>query len=253
MTEKEHLPAGLDAGIPPKPFDGLWFEQVIQQNIRPPIDGLKITPIPAGNGNNYWVLDIPASKTVHQAKDGRYYRRRNFRVDILEDYEIREAMNRATTPEPFVEISLPAERTKIEWPADPSQPSGPIALNVRIGNRSPALALYTHVMLVLSGELILVKHGGHETIRGHTPEGEVHTIMFNLVTPNHFPLIKEKVFKLGSGTHFAIPRAHREEEKWYPIGHEISTSGYTYTRFGHIIKRDAIVGLSEPNIPFSNL
>jgi hypothetical protein len=237
MTEKEHLPTGLDDGVPPKPFDGLWFEQVIQQNIRPPIEGIKITPIPAGNGNNYWVLNIPASKTVHQARDGRYYRRRNFRIDMLEDYEIREGMNRATIPEPFVEIFLPAEPTKIEWPADLGGPSGPIAITARIGNRSPALALYTHVMLVLSGELILVKHGGQETIRGRIPEGEVHTIMFNLVTPNHFPLIKEKVFKLGSGTHFAIPRAHRDEEKWYPIGYEISTSGYTCTRFGHIIKR----------------
>lgn len=33
MTEANHLPAGLDGGIQPAPFNGLWFEQVILQNI----------------------------------------------------------------------------------------------------------------------------------------------------------------------------------------------------------------------------
>lgn len=40
MTEANHLPAGLDAGVSPKPFDGLWFEQVVQQNVTPKIEGL---------------------------------------------------------------------------------------------------------------------------------------------------------------------------------------------------------------------
>ena len=45
MTEaKDHLPSGLDGGINPKPYDGLWLEQVIQQNIQPKIEGLKILP-----------------------------------------------------------------------------------------------------------------------------------------------------------------------------------------------------------------
>jgi predicted HTH transcriptional regulator len=40
MTEANNLPAGLDAGVDPKPYDGLWFEQVIQQNVTPKIEGL---------------------------------------------------------------------------------------------------------------------------------------------------------------------------------------------------------------------
>src|SRR5262249_54061367 len=108
---------------------------------------------------------------------------------------------------------------------------------MRIGNRSPAIAMYTHVMLVLSGELILVKHGGHEVVRGRIVDAETHNIMFSLITPNNFPLIKEKVFRLGSGTQVAIHPSHRDEEKWFPIGYEISTSGYTLSRFGHLIKR----------------
>lgn len=80
MTEsKDHLPTGLDPGINPKPYDGLWLEQVVQQNVHPKIDGLHILPVPKGDGNHYFVVTVPRSTTVHQAKDGRYYRRRNFR------------------------------------------------------------------------------------------------------------------------------------------------------------------------------
>ena len=31
MTEQDNLPAGLDSGLDPAQFPGLWFEQVIQQ------------------------------------------------------------------------------------------------------------------------------------------------------------------------------------------------------------------------------
>ena len=37
---KDHLPDGLDAGIDPAEFPGIWFEHVIQQNASPQIDGL---------------------------------------------------------------------------------------------------------------------------------------------------------------------------------------------------------------------
>src|SRR5258707_1322475 len=109
MTEANHLPAGLDAGVNPKPFDGLWFEQVIQQNVAPKIEGLKILLLPLGTGHNAIVVTAPQSTTVHQVKSGLYYRRRNFRNDIMADYEIREAMNRNKNPELYVQIDISPE------------------------------------------------------------------------------------------------------------------------------------------------
>jgi predicted HTH transcriptional regulator len=35
MKEKDNLPEGLDGGIDPLQFPGIWFEQVIQQNASP--------------------------------------------------------------------------------------------------------------------------------------------------------------------------------------------------------------------------
>jgi predicted HTH transcriptional regulator len=99
MRESNHLPVGLDDGHNSTLYNGLWFEQIIQQNISPRVEGLKIKQVQASDGNVYTIIDVPASKTVHQSGDGRYYRRRNFRNDIMKDYEVREAMNRSTTPD----------------------------------------------------------------------------------------------------------------------------------------------------------
>jgi len=110
MSEANHLPAGLDDGIDPTRFNGLWFEQVIQQNVRQQIEGLKINAIQRGQGNIIVVVTVPAALTraPHQlAKDGRYYRRRNFRNDIMEDYEVRETMRHITQAQPYVQFSFP--------------------------------------------------------------------------------------------------------------------------------------------------
>lgn len=239
MTEKDHLPTGLDSGISPKPFDGLWFEQVIQQNICPAIQGLKIVPIPVGNGNNYFVLDIPASKTVHQAKDARYYRRRNFRNDTMEDYEVREGMNRSTAPEPFVEISLPNPYAEIAWPdGDTYTQSMPIALAARIGNRSSTPALYAYVNLFLDPDLVIVASGASSIDNVKANDGyDLKSLAFPIVVPHHFPLFKEKVFRLGTGTSIAIPRVHQHPDEIYRIGYEISTPGYATIVTGFLIKR----------------
>jgi hypothetical protein len=246
MTEKDHLPTGLDNGISPKPFDGLWFEQIIQQNIRPAIEGLTITPIQSGTGANYFVINVPASKTVHQAKDGRYYRRRNFRNDIMEDYEVREAMNRSAVPEPFVEISLPNVYTEITWPdGDANTHSTPIMITARIGNRSSTPALYTHVTLFLDPELVLTAPGTNSVDDVRTSDGyDLKSLPFPIVVPHHFPLFKEKLFRLGKGTSIAISREHQRGDKVYRIGYEISTPGYATVVTGYLLKRGSQLVIS---------
>ena len=76
MTERNHAPTGLDAGIDSKRFPGLWFEQVLQSKVSPAIENLTIREIPLGNDRIAVVINIPAagSRAPHQASDGRYYR-----------------------------------------------------------------------------------------------------------------------------------------------------------------------------------
>ena len=76
-----------------------WLDQICA-GIQPPIDGLEIHSIQLSSAQNHvaYVLVIPASTTAHQATDGRYYQRRNFLAEWMEDYQIRDVMNRRSHP-----------------------------------------------------------------------------------------------------------------------------------------------------------
>lgn len=107
-----HIIIGVDEGVDPPhkasaitPLDPRaaskeWLEQVINSRIQPrlsvkihPVDLLSTAP-----GNVAYVLEIPEGSTAHQAYDHRYYRRYNFQSVPMEDYEVRQAMNRASRP-----------------------------------------------------------------------------------------------------------------------------------------------------------
>ena len=96
-SSRSHLPEKID----PVNHDTLtkeWLEQVINSNIYPKIDGILIHPIrinEAGSQSSVYIVEIPQSKTVHQAKDKRYYKRYNFESVAMEDYEVKDIINRS--------------------------------------------------------------------------------------------------------------------------------------------------------------
>jgi hypothetical protein len=45
-----------------------------------------------------YLIEIPQSTTAHQASDKKYYKRHNFNVIPMHDYEIRDVFNRVKTP-----------------------------------------------------------------------------------------------------------------------------------------------------------
>lgn len=95
---KAHLPEKLDPVLRSE-ISKEWLEHVIG-SAAPPIDSVRIYPVPIGDDGNQaaYVVEIPKSSTAHQARDHRYYRRRNFESRPMEDYEIRETMNRIDKP-----------------------------------------------------------------------------------------------------------------------------------------------------------
>ena len=76
-------------------------------NIQPRISNIEIVPIPLSSDSNdvAFVVIVPAGTTAHQCTDKRYYRRYNFEAVPMEDYEIRDVMNRRSLPK----IHLQAE------------------------------------------------------------------------------------------------------------------------------------------------
>lgn len=78
-----------------------WLEHVINSRIQPRISGIRIHPIELRKSNPglyAYAVVIPEGTTAHQASDKRYYKRFNFESVPMEDYEIRQTMNRASRP-----------------------------------------------------------------------------------------------------------------------------------------------------------
>jgi hypothetical protein len=93
---KTHLPDKIDT-IDANEFSKEWLEQIINSTISPRIPKVLITPIQAGNKEDnqvIYVVEIPKSNTAHQMNDKRYYRRYNFQSIAMEDWEIKDIINR---------------------------------------------------------------------------------------------------------------------------------------------------------------
>ena len=84
------------------------LEQVINSRIQPHIQGLRIDPVPLSGRKVSYLVNIPQSFTAHQACDKKYYKRFNFESVPMEDYEIRQAMNRQMKPRYIVKL-IPTE------------------------------------------------------------------------------------------------------------------------------------------------
>lgn len=92
----KHLPAAID---PTKRniFSKETLEQIINSRINPTIHGIIIHPVTIGapaNNDVVYVVEIPQSNTAHQASDKKYYRRYNFQSVPMDDWEIKDIINR---------------------------------------------------------------------------------------------------------------------------------------------------------------
>lgn len=112
--ENKALPGTLTP-INQREFSKEWLEQIIQ-NIEPRIIGIEIHPVNAedGSGGVYYVVEVPKASTAHQALDQKYYRRFNFESVAMYDHEIRDLMNRQTTPRVEVEVFLWLGKLRLE-------------------------------------------------------------------------------------------------------------------------------------------
>lgn len=96
---KKHLPKEIDP-LNRGNISKEWLEQVINSNIFPRIESLKITPVPLSATSNdvVYVVIVNKSTTAHQAIDYRYYKRYNFESVPMYDFEVRDIMNRNKSP-----------------------------------------------------------------------------------------------------------------------------------------------------------
>jgi hypothetical protein len=101
-----HLPKELNP-VKVVDFSKERLDQIIQ-TIRPKVEGVRISSVPVNDAGTdvCYVVEIPQSTTAHQARDFRYYRRRNFVSEPMEDYEIRDVMMRQKHPAIAIDFFL---------------------------------------------------------------------------------------------------------------------------------------------------
>jgi hypothetical protein len=198
MTENDHDPAGLDYGVDGKVYPEIWFEQVLQQHIKPAIVGLRIRHVPLTKPMVAVVIDVPSTKAEpHQVSDGRYYRRHNYNRLIMEHYEVRDAMRRAVDPALQLEFDLlkgEAAYKNVEF-STYRDLSDPIALGAILTNTSNQPAMYTVVSIFIDKRVKIVSPSTFEN-PGPTKlaENDIrHQLRAKMGIPGGFPVFKELV------------------------------------------------------------
>jgi len=160
---RKHLPERLDP-IKRSEISKEWLDQVIQ-TIQPRIEGVVIHPVTISEPENSvcYVVEVPQSHTAHMARDHRYHKRHNFTTAQMEDYEVRDVMNRRTHPKikASIFINRAASRTK---------PEGVIL--VKLENVGRVLANHVMVELEVPLDLNGLINVEKPVIMGHDDDGD---------------------------------------------------------------------------------
>jgi hypothetical protein len=197
IVEKNQKPDRIDNGSDDSVISREWLEQTINTLIQPRIQGIVIQQIPLGEGQSAYAVNIPQATALapHQASDSKYYRRFNFESVPMADYEIRDTMRRATTPELYVEYRF----------TDFEAVVGGLTtqMTVIIGNRSQEPAFYSTVDIAIDSRATCASIGesGWGCSEGNfafdNGRMSVHEWHRKLMIPGSVPIFREKRFSIG--------------------------------------------------------
>jgi hypothetical protein len=194
MIEKDRKPTAIDDG---SELSREWIEQVIDSNVQPRIDGLVIAPIAVATGRHAYVVKIPqaSGRAPHQAPDHKYYKRQNFQSVPMEDYEVKDVMQRASTPE--LDVALAFLNTGSATQARlfvRGERCDPIYVQFTVSNISTKPAEYAILTAYVDSLFAVVDPSVHF----HFSSGVVecfdrgcHSFSVNLGLPNSPPLFRE--------------------------------------------------------------
>jgi Putative DNA-binding domain len=238
VVEQGHHPVRVqdDDAVNPAEISREWVEQVIDSKVQPRIHNLHIQPIDVASGRVAYVITIPQATTnaPHQAPDNKYYYRQNFRSVPMEDYQVRDTMRRATTPELFVKLSFASGTVApIEFlPRSQSQDevSKPIMLQVFIGNRSPKPAFHTIVQLGIDTNLHVLTFGDFKQIGPRTDAINIQLNWWELLLSSPaLPIFKESELRLASSLTLGVPYVLFDPPHPLNVATSVQTPGYTAT------------------------
>jgi hypothetical protein len=242
IIEKDQHPKAIDDGVNAREITREWLEQVISTNIQPRIDRLRIYPIALpskGADRVAYVIDIPqsTSRAPHQSRDNKYYKRYNFQYVAMEDYEIRDIMRRASTPDLWIRFSFDSgDSTKVVvQPGE--QTTAPIKLHAVIGNRSATPAEHAVIDIYLDAAFELVFHDSDLTRKGQIARDgrEFNVLTRRWSVPQQLPIFAETMLPVSAFMNLAIQSAHVQFGFEFVVGYAIRAPGCTAESFVRMI------------------
>lgn len=237
VKENGHIPTEIDTGFDPNALSKESLEQIINSNIHPRINGLIIKPIElvtTNPGHVLYVVEVPQATTraPHQAADKRYYKRFNFASVPMEDYEIRDILRRATTPDLHFNFYLGGkDSVPIQFSQD--QPfSEEVELRITVENRAEEPASYAVMEIFIDSALKLSSSAGLTMTDNVFLTLKDEKISFtylrqNWSMPSKLPIFRETKFRItDTPIKLAIPNDHADSEIiYYPCTWQISSPG----------------------------
>lgn len=171
IKEKRHLPERIEPI--PYSFSKEDLEHIISSNVSPRIDEIIIKSIPFDKEHHVLIVNVPQSKTaIQNTKDFRYYKRLNFEVKPMLDFEIRNIMNRNIHPDIDLKIIIIKEIDKVKNKKSPFNiDTTPLIAdfnqrriwlkNKKIEDEKIEIEYYLEIFIVNIGN-ILVNHVNYE-------------------------------------------------------------------------------------------
>jgi hypothetical protein len=187
-----------------------WLDDIISSGIQRRIDGLRIHVVDLTQsrvGRVAYVVEIPQStRAPHMAADHRYYKRHNFKIEPMEEYEVRDVALRSHAPDLFLQFygSL--------GPSSPMTDRN-IQLDMVLINDSPEPANTAQVTLSVDARLLVdggTRHGDVWSTSGEEPR-MLPTIEFTFLWggPAQFPAFSGVMAKVTAVRFEALDRSNR--------------------------------------------
>jgi hypothetical protein len=247
-------PSKVDDGVADPKITKEWIEQILNSKIQPRMDGVRIERIDMQTGKFGYVISVQQSQIgPHQSPDGKYYKRFNFQSVPMHDYEIRDIMRRATTPNLYVTFSFidKRDRTHFDYKAN-EEVSKPVLMLATLGNKSPQPAHYAMIRVGVSTG-IQIQTGVPWTraaIEETEDYGQLAWITQVINVPPNLPVFKELEQPLDQrGIAIAFHSRTLDQSHRWPVVVEILCPGFSSREAWFIHQTGPNIRLLPPGHP----
>jgi hypothetical protein len=255
-SKKTGGPVTVDDGVADPKITREWIEQVLISRVHPRMNGVRIDQVDLGVGKRGFIISVPQSQVgPHQAPDNRYYKRFELQARAMEDYEVKDILRRATTPQPFVTLIFPTgARQRIVF--RPHQEiSDPFSVVARISNRSVQPAYHAVIDIGFDRDLLLSSQGHYESLGEFADNSGFMMSWYRtkINSPPGFPIFKEHTMALvDKDLDFTLGSSALHGRPFFDITVLVSAPGFSSEEHWAIQLNGGTLVIHPPGTPMTD-